>query len=138
MPVLQNADLSSVDTSFKPYPERPEGYVVRVKESQFHKDGAQLRIISEIEEPEEYKGRPFTHFINVRQNDGSANKYGLADVKRYMEAVFGKGSQEAENANPDTDVLNGSTVRLYLFEDSYKDKSGNDVPSQGVKKILPV
>lgn len=130
MPVLQGADLTTVSTEFKPYPEGL--YTVRVESSEFAKDNTQLRIHSVIETPEEFAGKKFVHFINVVKNDGKPNPYGLSDVKRYMEAVFGKGSAEAEASSPDTDALNGSVVSLYLTQGEYEGKA-----TQEVKKILP-
>ncbi len=130
MPVLTGGNLSSVETSFKPYPEGL--YTIRVEGSELAKDNAQLRIKSVIEAPEEFAGKSFTHFISLNKKDGTRNAYGWADIKRYLEAVFGKGSAEAEAGDPDTDALNGSVLKLYLVEGEYEGK-----PTQEVKKILP-
>lgn len=135
MPVLKNANLSSVSTEFKPYPEGE--YLIRVESSEVHQDGAQLRIISKIEEPAEFAGRTFTDFINLVKNDGKRNDIGYTTVKRYLEAVFGKGSPEADAEEPDTDALNGSALRIYLVEETYKDKSGAEKPTNRVKHYLP-
>lgn len=111
MPVIEGADLTSVSTDHEPYPGGE--YLVTVKESEIQ-NGKSLIIKSRIEEPVEYQGREYWDFINLKQNDGKQNRIGLESTKRYLEAVFGKGSPEAEASPPDTDVLNGHQVKLLL------------------------
>lgn len=133
MPIIEGADLTTVSTDFKPYVEGE--YLMLVKESEIH-DGKQVRIKMEIVDAPDQNdtGKPFTDFINIRQNDGKVNQIGLGTIKRYLEAVFGKGSPES-NQN-DTDLLNGHNVRLYLIEDSYTDKNGQEKQNNKVKKIF--
>lgn len=120
MPVIPNADLTKVSTDFETY--EPGEYLVEVKESEFANDNKQIRIKTQIVEPVEHAGKIFTDFINLVQNDGKQNPYGLASVKQYLEAVFGKGSPEAESSPPDTDPLNGHQVKLLLAINEYTPK----------------
>lgn len=122
MPVIEGADLTSVSTEREPFAAGE--YLVTVKESEI-KDGKTLIIKSRIEEPVEFQGREYWDYINLRQNDGKQNRIGLESAKRYMEAVFGKGSPEAESSPPDTDVLNGHQVRVLLEVREYWK---NDIP----------
>lgn len=135
MPIIEGADMTTVSTSFKPYGEGV--YQMLVKSSELASENRQLRIKMEIEDAPDSAdvGKPFTHFINIVQNDGKKNQIGLETIKRYLEAAYGKGSDEA-NQN-DTDYLNGRRVRLYLTVGSYK-KGQEDIPTNEVKKILPV
>ena len=134
MPIIEGADMTSISTEFKPYVEGE--YRMLIKSTEMHKNNSQLRIVCEIEDAPNSDdiGKPFTDFINIVQNDGKLNQIGLATVKRYLEAVFGKDSPESNNA--DTDPLVGHSVTLYLIEDSYKDKDGKDRTNNKVKKIL--
>lgn len=116
MPVIPGADLTSVSTDFEPYPNGE--YLVTFIKSELH-EGKQMRITTRIESPEEFQGRPFTDFINLKQNDGKWNEIGLKQCKLYLEAVFGKGSPEAEASPPDTDPLNGHQARLLLEINEY-------------------
>jgi hypothetical protein len=132
MPIIEGADLTSVDTGFKNYPEG--SYKVHIKEVE-HFENRQVRIKTEIIEADEPSavGKPFTHFINYRNADGSINQYGIADIKRYLEAIYGKKSPESLTA--DTDLLHDKVVLLYLNERA--DKNDPDKLYQNVKKILP-
>lgn len=132
-PVIEGADLTSVSTTREPYKEGE--ILVTIKESEFQTDEKKTLIIkTKIEAPEEYKDREYWDFVNLIQNDGKKNKIGWTTIKRYMEAAFGKGSAEAESVPPDTDLLNGRQVKLYLKLTSYK-KDGVDVPKNETKKI---
>lgn len=132
-PVIEGADLTSVSTTREPYPEGE--YTITIKESELDENKKTLTLKSVIEEPEAFKGRELWDFINLVQNDGKKNKIGWTTIKRYMEAAFGKGSTEAESVPPDTDVLNGQQVKVYLKQTTYK-KDGVDVPKNEVKKIF--
>lgn len=141
-PILENVDLTSVSTEFEPYPELSSGYKVTILSSELGEDKKQLMVKTRIEEPAEYAGRPYTDFINLVQNDGKPNPIGATTVKRYMEAVFGKGSTEAESFPPNTDLLNGHQALLYLEINEYKPKGWKEgdklKKNNKTKKILPV
>jgi hypothetical protein len=142
-PVIHGANLKEVSTERKP---RAEGeYLVTIMKSEMN--GKMLVIKTKIEEAPEDKdiGQEFWDWVNIVQNDGKLNQISMEHLKRYMEAVFGKGSPEADAEPPDTDVLDGHQVRLYLIVDSYEDKKDID-PETGkgrtktnnkVKSILP-
>lgn len=135
-PILEGADLTQVSTTREPLPEGD--YVVTVFESEIQKGGKTLVLKTRVEEPAEFAPRQFWDYINLIQNDGKPNKISLEQIKRYLEAVFGKDSPEAENTRPQTDILNGHQVRLYLIIDEFKDeKSGEKKRNNKVKKILP-
>lgn len=136
MPVLENVDLSSVSTKREAFPEGE--YTLTFKSSELDAEKKTLIMKTVIEEPTQYQGREFWDWINIIQNDGKKNEIGYKNIKRYLEAVFGKGSSEAEASPPDTDVLNGHQVMVYLKQTSYKDKSGEDQPKNEVKKISSV
>lgn len=143
MPVIEGADLTSVDTTRQPLPEIDSGYLVTVKESEISADKRTLILKMRIDEPTQDPPREFWDYINLVQNDGKQNRISLEQIKRYLEAVFGKGSPEAESSPPDTDVLNGHMVRLYLIVDEYKDTKpgsptfGEVKKNNKVKKIFP-
>lgn len=140
-PVIEGADLTSVSTEFEPYPEIESGYKVTYISSELSEDKKQLQIKTRIEEPAEYAGRPYTEFINLIQNDGKKNQIGWTTIKRHLEAVFGKGSAEAESSPPDTDLLNGHQAVLYLEINEYKPKGWKEgeplKKNNKTKKILP-
>lgn len=133
MPVIQGADLTSVSTEREPFPDGE--YVVTIKDSEIA-DNKTLIIKSRIESPAEFKDREFWDYINLVQNDGKQNRIGLETMKRYLEAVFGKGSAEAEASPPDTDVLNGHSVTLQLVVSTYT-KDGEERKNNKVKRIYP-
>lgn len=135
MPVIEGADLTSVSTKREPYPEGE--YSITIKESEFQDDSKKTLILkSIIDEPEQFRGRELWDFINLVQNDGKVNKIGWTTIKRYLEAAYGKKSVEAEAAPPDTDLLNGQQVKVYLKQTSYKDKAGEEQQKNEVKKIF--
>ena len=141
MPIIEGADLTSVFTTREPFPEGL--YTVTIFEQELQGNGKTLVMKTKIDEPEDLRGREFWDFINLRQNDGKPNKISWEHIKRYLEAVFGKGSNEAEANPPDTDVLTGTQVKLYLKEDSYEDAKDLDEfgkptvkRNNKVKKIL--
>lgn len=117
MPVIPGADLTSVSTDFQAYPDGE--YLMTFLSSEITPDAKQCRIKMRIESPEEFAGRLFTDFINIKQNDGKWNEIGLSQCKRYLETVFGKNSPEAESSPPDTDPLNGHQVRVVLEINEY-------------------
>ena len=134
MPIIKGADLSSVSTDFELYP--PGAYKVEVKSSEMSENGKNLLIKTEIVEcdtDQKYIGKNFTHFINLETNAGDRNEIGLQTLKRYLEAVFGKKSPEADVA--DSDPLNGHLVTLVLGQ--RPDKNDKELMRQDVKKILP-
>lgn len=139
-PIIEGADLTSVSTEFEPYAEQE--IIVTVQKSELTEDKKQLRIVTKIDEPAELNGRPYTEFINLIQNDGKQNEIGWSTIKRWLEAVFGKGSPEAEAAPPDTDNLDGHQVRLYLTINEYKPKGWQEgdklARNNKTKKVLPV
>lgn len=132
-PVIEGADLTSVSTEREPYPEGE--YVVTFKESEVSDDRRQCILKTVIEEPAEFQGREFWDFVNLIQNDGKVNKIGWTTIKKYLEAVFGKGSTEAESSPPDTDLLNGHQARVYLKVGSYT-KDGVEKKNNKVSKIF--
>lgn len=138
MPVLQGADLTQVSTTREPLPEGD--YLVTVLESEIQNDRT-LVLKMRVEEPAEFAPRQFWDYINLIQNDGKQNRISLEQIKRYIEAVFGKGSPEAEASPPDTDVLNNHQLRLYLIIDEFKPKNwkeGDELSRNNkVKKIFP-
>lgn len=138
MPVLQGADLTQVSTTREPLPEGD--YLVTVLESEIQNDRT-LVLKMRVEEPAEFAPRQFWDYINLVQNDGKQNRISLEQIKRYIEAVYGKGSPEAEASPPDTDVLNNHQLRLYLIIDEFKPKNwkeGDELSRNNkVKKIFP-
>ena len=135
MPILEGADLTQVSTTREPMPEGD--YLVTVLESEI--SGSKTLVLkTRIDEPAEFANRQFWDYINLIQNDGKQNRISLEHIKRYLEAVFGKDSPEAEASPPDTDVLNGHQVRLYLIIDEFKDNKTDEIRRNNkVKKILP-
>ena len=131
MPIIPGADLTSVSTKREAYPEGE--YLVTIIGSELSEDKRSLILETRIEEPGELQGRKFSHWINVVQNDGKPNRIGWTTLKRYLEAVFGKGSPES--LQNDSDPLTGHTVHLQLEKGSYTDKSGEEQEKNEVKRI---
>jgi len=139
MPIIEDADLTSVSTDREPFPEGM--YSVTVKESELIPEGKGVIIRSRIDSAEvegedgsKFAEREYWDYIYTKQNDGKANKMGLEQIKKYMEAAFGKGSPEADTPRPDTDLLNGQQLKLYLTVRTYDDKNEKDVNGQPVKR----
>lgn len=134
MPIIEGADMSSVSTERELLPEG--SYTMTIKESELSEDGRSLiikhRIDSAPDEAQARVGQEWWNWINIKTNDGKVNEIGFASIKKYLEAVFGKGSSES-NSN-DTDPLNGATVELYIVQKSYK-KDGEDKTVNNVKRI---
>jgi hypothetical protein len=142
-PVIEGADLSSVSTKREPLPEHE--YVLTYTGQEL--EPKQLILKMRVDEPAEIngsntQGREHWEFINLVQNDGKQNKIGWTTIKRHLEAVFGEGSNEAEANPPDTDVLNGHSVRAYMVIDEYKPKDwkpGDELAKKNkIKKLFPV
>lgn len=134
MPVIEGADLTSVSTTREPLPE--EDYLFDIIGSEMSEDKNKLILKLRVVEPEEVngvnvKGREFWEWLTVK---GEWGHIGLQQLKRYLEAVFGKGSTEADT--PDSDPLHGQQVRAYLIIDPYKDKTtGEEVKNNKAKRI---
>lgn len=138
MPVLHGADLSSVSTERKLYDEGE--YLVTIIGSEMGGKSKNMLIIKTkiAAAPNDADvDSEFWDWINYIQNDGKVNQISLSHIKRYMESVFGKDSAEANASPPDTDLLNGSQVRLYLIQDPYTDNSGTEKVNNKVKQIFP-
>lgn len=144
MPIIPGADLTSVSTDFELYPDGE--YTVTILGSELTEGNKQLRIKTRIEQPVEFQGKPFTDFINLIQNDGKQNQMGLTNIKRYLEAVYGKGSAEAEASPPDSDLLDNKQVKLQLAKNSYVPKNPTEFNPDGspkkkennqVKRVFP-
>lgn len=134
MPIIEGADMASVSTERELLPEG--SYTMTIKESELSEDGRSLiikhRIDSAPDEAQARVGQEWWNWINIKANDGKVNEIGFSQIKRYLEAVFGKGSSES-NSN-DTDPLNGASVELYIVQKSYK-KDGEDKTVNNVKRI---
>lgn len=134
MPIIEGADMASVSTERELLPEG--SYTMTIKESELSEDGRSLiikhRIDSAPDEAQARVGQEWWNWINIKANDGKVNEIGFSQIKKYLEAVFGKGSSES-NSN-DTDPLNGATVELYIVQKSYK-KDGEDKTVNNVKRI---
>ena len=134
MPVIEGANLTSVSTEFEPFPEGE--YHVTVLGSEFNDDHTALIIENRIDEPAEFaaQNRKFRDYINLRTNDDKWNEIGLSSLKRYIEAVYGKGSPEAESFPPNSDVVHGQTLAMYMTIREYDDKKEKDANGQPVKR----
>lgn len=145
MPIISGADLTSVSTERQAWPEGT--YKVTVKESVVEGNGKTLIIKSRIDEtdqdisamPQSKSGdHEYWDYINLVQNDGKQNRISLEHIKRYLEAVFGKGSAEAEASPPDTDVLNGHSLTLYVTKRTYTPGGETEERTvNNVKRVLP-
>lgn len=130
MPVIQGADLSSVSTERQALPEGD--YLLDIFTSELSENKEKVIIkMKVLDGPEGTKNKEFWDWCTVT---GQWTEIGLQQIKRYLEAVFGKGSTEAEAAPPDTDPLHGHQVRVYLSIESYK-KDGEDKTSNKAKQI---
>lgn len=136
MPVIEGADLTKVSTTYEPLPEGE--YLLNVKEVIWADENKKAQvIINEVLEPVELKGRTHRDYVNLFTKEGKLNEISLSHIKRYLEAVFGKGSPEAEATPPDTDLLVGHQTRQYLIVDSYEDRTTKEEKKNNkAKKIM--
>lgn len=143
MPILEGVDLTSVSTKREPLPAY-EDYLFTIIGQEY--DKKQLVVKMRVEEPREIngvnvQGREHWEYINLVKNDGKPNQLGWTTVKRFMEAVFGEGSAEAETNPPDTDQLDGHQVRGHLVINEYKPsnwKEGDELSRNNkIKKLFP-
>lgn len=131
-PQIEGADLTSISTERESLPEGD--YLVQVLNSELSEDKRTLIIKSEIIEPAEAAGREYWEFCNIVKNNGEPNEIGYQTLKRYLEAVFGKGSPESNRA--DSDPLHGHQVRLYLVPNDFTRKDGSTGHGNKAKKIM--
>lgn len=139
MPIIEGADMSSISTERDLLPEGE--YTFTILESELSEDGKSVIIKRRIDaappEAEKFLNTESWDWVNIRKNDGKVNEIGFQTIKKYLEAVFGKGSDESNQ--PDTDPLNGHQVGIYIVQKSYKDKnSGEDKTVNNNKKFFTV
>lgn len=129
-PVIEGADLTTISTKREPLPEYD--YVLEIFGSEFDESRTKIIVKTRVAEgPDNTVGKEFWDWCQVT---GEWKEIGLQQIKRYLEAVFGKGSDEAEAVPPDTDVLHGHKVRAYLIIDSYT-KDGEEQRNNKAKRI---
>jgi hypothetical protein len=134
-PILEGEDMASVSTE---RPLLPEGeYLFTIKESEFSDDKKNLiikrRVDAAPDEASALVGQENWDWVNMVKNDGTKNDIGWQTTKKYLEAVFGKGSQEA--SQNDTDVLNGHQIRIYITQKSYT-KDGETKTVNNAKRYM--
>lgn len=132
MPVIEGADMTTISTKRQALPEGD--YRLQITTSEFDESKTKIIIKTKVVESsvEGQVGKEFWDWCSVV---GEWKEIGLQQIKRYLEAVFGKGSPEAEAVPPDTDVLHGHVVDVYLAVESYKGKSGEEEQSNRAKRI---
>ena len=131
MPIIEGADMASISTERKLIPEGE--YLFTITDQEMSDDKSTLIIKRRIEEAPDpqYVGQEAWDFVNLVQNDGKTNTIGLETIKKYLEAVFGKGSPESQSN--DTDPLTGQQVRIYI---SHRSAKGSDKQYLNNKKFL--
>jgi hypothetical protein len=135
MPVIEGADLTSVSTEREPLPEQE--YLLTVKSAEWQDEKKKTQIIKfKVDEPADFAGREHWEYINIIQNDGKLNEISLAQIKRYMEAVFGKGSPESLASPPDTDLLVSHSMRQYLIIEEYERNDKTKGKKNKAKRIM--
>lgn len=136
-PIIEGADMTSISTERELLPEGE--YLLLVTDSEISEDKKSCIIKHRVEdaptEGAKFVGQEWQNWINIVQNDGKKNEIGFTSIKKYLEAVFGKGSVESNTA--DTDPLNGYQVRVYITQKSWK-KDGEDRSGNNIKRFLKV
>lgn len=132
-PIIEGADMSSISTEREMLPEGE--YLFTIITTELSDDKKSLIVKRRIDEApaegEKFLGQENWDWINIEQRDGKKNEIGFQTIKRYLEAVFGKGSPES-NSN-DTDPLHGQQVRIYIVQTSAK---GSDKVYNNNKRIM--
>ena len=134
MPIIEGADLSNVSTERELLPEGE--YLFTILDSELSEDGNSLIIKRRVEEAppegEKFVGQENWDWINIVDKQGKRNEIGYQTLKKYLEAVFGKGSDESNVA--DSDPLHGHQVRIYIEQKG--SKKDPDKLFQNNKRIM--
>ena len=137
-------DFSTISSSFEPFPDGEFRFRIEdVESGETQKNKLpqlQIKMVCVDDRPE-FDGKPYTHFIVLKQNDGKVNRVGLGQVKAYAEALLG---EEAANSPDgiDPDEFKGGEVLLSLKTRSYVPEGsapGTEPKiSNDVKKVMRV
>jgi hypothetical protein len=130
------ASLADVSTEFFPIdPGEYEMEVVKVEETTSEDGRTVYAIVSKVSDPGDFHGRQVWDRIHIHKKDGELNPVGLAQLKRYFEAVVGE--ERANSDDVDTDELIGGTFQAEVTIESYKDKQGKDRQNNRLRVFPP-
>jgi hypothetical protein len=142
MPIIEDADLTSVSTTSEPLPEAE--YEATITEVEYRTDNPAKPVVivkSRIDGGDQ-NGRVVWDWMHMKQNDGKPNEVAKRQLKRYFEAVLG---EEAANVSrPNTDDLINARVGLFLELEEYTPKASEKNPNpkpqsrNNVKRIFAI
>jgi len=91
-------------------------------------------VISEFQDGQ-YQGKQYRDYINIRTKEGALSDPGLAALKRYFEAIFGKDTVESwTDDDYDTDQLVNKGWRGQVAVESYQ-KNGETKQTNRIKHM---
>lgn len=143
MPKVQ-ATLADVNTSFDP--AEPGDYDLLIEDVEDKTQGGReaYNFVLTIDEPgTDEHGKKIWDYVSLTKKDGSPNKAGMAQLKRYFEAVFGAETVAEEGFDYDTDELKKQRVHgevtIEPWEKGNRGESGyRHGKSNKVQMIVPV
>lgn len=120
---------SMADVSTEYVPAEPDTYTLKVTEVKINTrrevfEGNEVErethiIKSVIQDEGDAQNKPVYDYIDVTKKDGTPNDYGLADLKRYFEAIA---PEYANDEEPDTDVLLHGLFMAEVVIEEYEKK----------------
>lgn len=121
------AGIADVSTEYVQI--EPAVYEFKIDKIETRKDpnDPDYLITSKVDEPgTDHHNKPVREYIAMNKKDGTPNEYGMAELKRYFEAVLGEEETQelAENDELDTDMLLNGRFQAEVYLESFdrKDK----------------
>lgn len=134
MPVISGADLSQVSTKYEALPAGT--YRTRIS-AEYKQDPKPVVLIRhKVLEGGDMEGREFSDYIYLNKNNGERNEIALKQLKRYFEAVLGE--EQANQTEPDTDLLKDREVIVELTQESYTKPQSPEQQASGEKNETKV
>lgn len=141
------AGIADVKTEYQQID--PGVYEFKVEKIEIRKDPSDpdYLITSRVDQPgTDHHNKPVKEYIAMNKKDGTPNEYGMAELKRYFEAVLGEDETQAlaESEELDTDMLIGGRFQAEVFHEPFdrKNKDGSLMldsegnPIQGINARL--
>jgi len=138
-----NASLADVSTKIELM--EPDTYAFKIDEiqdkttgrgSENEREAYQIVLTNDMPGTDHY-GKKVWDYISLTTKAGGANQAGMAQLKRYFEAIEDREIPKEEPYDFDTDNLKGQRVAADIIIDNWE-KDGKSGKSNKVKHILPI
>lgn len=137
MPKVQ-ASLADVSTKFEPIEPGDYDFVIESVEDKTQNGREAYQVVSTVDEPgTDEHGKKVFDFISLTKRDGTPNNAGMAQLKRYFEAVFGEDTVADPSFDYDTDELVKQRFHAEVVIESWE-KDGKSGKSNRFKMVMPV